>query len=39
MKLSKEFIEGYCQALIDTNEGLSDDLDVQARVYHIEVVM
>ena len=38
MKLSKEFIEGYCQSLIDTNEGLSNDLDVQARVYHIEVL-
>lgn len=37
MKLSKEIIKGYCQALIDTNEGINSDLDVQANVYYIEL--
>lgn len=37
MKLSKEFIEGYCQALIDTNENISSDLDVIAHVYYVDL--
>lgn len=37
MKLDKRFLEGYCQALIDTNEGIDSDLDVTAHVYYIDL--
>ena len=37
MKLTQEFIEGYCHGLIDTNENISDDLRVEARVYYVDL--
>jgi len=37
MNYSKEFIEGYCQALIDTNENIGSELDVKANVYFNEL--
>lgn len=37
MNYSKEFIEGYCQALIDTTENIFPELDVKANVYFNEL--
>lgn len=37
MKKSKEFIEGYCQSLIDTNENIDSNLEVKAIVYYVDL--
>jgi hypothetical protein len=37
MNYTKEFIEGYCQALIDTTENIFSELDVKANVYFNEL--
>jgi hypothetical protein len=37
MNYTKEFIEGYCQALIDTTENIFPELGVAALVYFNEL--